>query len=169
MTSIPAGSAITRSYIDLVHNKTERQQMLRNNFRIDCKCVKCEQNLDSDVDYNKLKQLILNFEFRQFLLHWKRETHEIDWKKYHRFILNIKFEELFELMAKIFPEFFPEVTEYFILYYNCKQNSDDIESMAKMQSKIEDLIRVTHGVDHPLYKFCSKTFVESMCRLLFAH
>jgi hypothetical protein len=67
LSSFGIGEEITISYIDLAKDRTERQSMLRNWFYFDCKCDKCEKNLDSDVNYPKfLEDLHQIYSFSNF-------------------------------------------------------------------------------------------------------
>ena len=140
--------------------------MLRNDFGIDCKCVKCEQNLDSNVDYGQLKEMIGNMDFKQFLmLCWMRRPFDfsrlLNWRKAHDLIKRGKFNDVIAFWQQIYPEFYPEVTEYM---FNCAFNKDIflnlvspvfIRSVPEMVVSVESLIRVTHGFNHPAYHLYS--------------
>jgi hypothetical protein len=57
MTQIPIGNQITINCVELVFNTNKRQEILSDNYYINCKCLRCESNFDSDIDYERLHYL----------------------------------------------------------------------------------------------------------------
>ena len=87
--------------------------MLRTSYAFDCDCKRCEQNSDSNVDYNLIRELTRNLGLDSFLINcWRGTVSAIDWTIAHELMNRGKFKELIQLWQQVYPEFYPDVTEY---------------------------------------------------------
>ena len=142
--------------------------MLKKNFEIDCQCVKCEQNLDSNVDYNKLKELVSNRNYNELAMHFLRETVGLDSGDVKRMVKKEKSAALVALCQQIYPEFYPKTTEYLSDYVQSlllAKRSKDITS--GLISTAERHIEVSHGIGHPIHKLFmrSKSMIDLLMRI----
>jgi len=139
MKSIDLGEEITTSFItDLALNKTQRQNKLKE-YSIDCKCEKCELNLDSEVDYelyHKLKEQLFS-----------SKTVD-DWD-----VFESSSAQFISIAKSIYGEYSPINSWVLItiLGFHFKKSNPNHDLISKLIQTLNHSIKITHGVNHPIY------------------
>ncbi|CAG2103048.1 unnamed protein product, partial [Medioppia subpectinata] len=152
LKEIPIGEEITVSFIRLDKSKSDRREALKNDFYVfDCKCLKCELNLDSGIDYNAFDELIAE-EILNFVD--KRRIDPNSWSEYDS--LSSKLIPYYEA---IYGNYHPFLTATLMQQSMTSRMSAMIASEPAFKWKpmlldyyktVDQHLRITHGVDHPL-------------------
>ncbi|CAG2112603.1 unnamed protein product [Medioppia subpectinata] len=162
LKEIPIGEEITVSFIRLDQSKSDRREALKNDFYVfDCKCLKCELNLDSGVDYKAFDELIAE-EIFSFID--KRRIDPNSWSEYDS--LSSKLIPYYEA---IYGDYHPFLTATLMQQSMTSRMSAMIASEPAFKWKpmlldyyktVDQHLRITHGVDHPLFDIFYKVFVK---------
>jgi hypothetical protein len=145
MRAIGMGDELSLNYIHLDYTKFKRQSVLKKKYLIDCKCDKCVHNLDTNVNYDELKDLIdrvlvdCHFGIWAFDRDMKCVTH----------------------LVSIYGDFHPLITAHmfvtlFLIIITDKKHLFDEKTVKELIQRVDNAMKVTHGLNHKLYK----TFIE---------
>jgi len=147
---------IKMALIELDQNKEQRAQMLKT-ISFKCKCDKCDQQPDKDLDYTEYKELL-----KSHKLHWSSiGKPQLDATN-SEYIID---ENLFLYMRAIYGEYDTHISEALVLSFICfaSYSNHSSKSLNKLwYEKIEPIVQVTHGSDHPLYKLFVEFYSESI-------
>jgi hypothetical protein len=156
LKEIPIGDEITISYVRLDQNKADRQRQLRSDFYVKgCHCVKCDQNLDSNVDYKTFQELIEE-EIYQF----------IDRRRVDPNYCETLASKLIPLYRSTYGDYHPFLTatlmqQSFVSRLAALRGCEPVFKWKAMFQQYYQLVdqhlRVTHGIHHPLFHIFYKT------------
>lgn len=130
------------NYIDLKMNRNIRHEKLMEQYYFECKCLKCETNSDAEIDYAKVKDFDQQFD--------KLISDGNDW--YQAYHVGIDTVPLYKL---IYGDFHPDLTVQLIRIVKVVLLIDDIidrNEIISLITKSEKSLRITHGINHSLYK-----------------
>ena len=130
------------NYIDLKMNRNTRHEKLMEQYYFECKCLKCETNSDAEIDYAKVKDFDQQFD--------KLISDGNDW--YQAYHVGIDTVPLYKL---IYGDFHPDLTVQLIRIVKVVLLIDDIidrNEIISLITKSEKSLRITHGINHSLYK-----------------
>ena len=157
MESIDSGKELTAAFIDLKQNKCGRRHEMRHLLINDCQCDKCRLNLDKDFDYSRLKDIITNQPARNLMPGTKPW---FNWVNDNHYYMDI---EMIDGLRQIFGEYNPDSTELIALcfvFFGKPSVHKNANIVALSYHKVLDLIDVTHGKEHPLYKMVSDSYLR---------
>jgi hypothetical protein len=165
MRDIEVGEELTRNYMALGIKKSDRNQILVEKFFDKCECNRCLLSTsDADIDYKKLAQS-------------RRGLKELDLtESKKRFELSA---QILEITSRYYLEFHPMHTldtlgyvKNALLYKSDLKEDEVIDerlSDEKINEKIKsafDNLKVTHGIDHQIYRkfkeFVAKSVYQSL-------
>jgi hypothetical protein len=165
MRDIEVGEELTRNYMALGIKKSDRNQILVEKFFDKCECNRCLLSTsDADIDYKKLAQS-------------RRGLKELDLtESKKRFELSA---QILEITSRYYLEFHPMHTldtlgyvKNALLYKSDLKEDEVIDerlSDEKINEKIKsafDNLKVTHGIDHQIYRkfkeFVAKSVNQSL-------
>ncbi len=141
MKPISVGSLITRCYVNMAQNNSERHKQLQNEYLIDCNPSVCPNQSNTD----KIEKLIN-------LMTDKSQLMGIQLS-----------QQIFKLAIDIFGQFHPDVSLYYMQLatsYACQDIVNPNQPLFRLGSdfyhKVERHLLITYGADHPFYNVLFK-------------